>query len=252
MFVSHCDTYKLAAMPVLKNQSAELVIKVLETVAEHQPIGVADLSRMMGETKSSLQRALVTLADCKWIRKAGNSTRWELSERIHTIAWLGQSHSDLRNRARPHLENLRQQTGETIVLESPEDGRMVIVEAFESRHVVRTSAAVGMIVQVETSASGLAILAWLDEAGQTALLGHPPDAAMKARLDHVREQGHSLDQGGQISGLTNIGAPVFEGGQPVAAVVLGAPSERMPKSLHRKTADLVIQTARALSRGGRY
>jgi len=238
-------------MAVLKNQSAELVIKVLETVAEHQPIGVADLSRMMGETKSSLQRALVTLADCKWIRKApGKTTRWELSERIHTIAWLGQSHSDLRNRARPHLENLRQQTGETIVLEAPEDGRMVIVEAFESRHVVRTSAAVGMIVQVESSASGLAILAWLDEAGQTALLGHKPDEAMRKKLDQVRQQGHSLDQGGQITGLTNIGAPVFEGGQPVAAVVLGAPSERMPKSLHRKTADLVIQTARALSRGG--
>lgn len=238
-------------MAVLKNQSAELVIKVLETVAEHQPIGVGDLARVMGQTKSSLQRALVTLNGCKWIRMApGKPTRWELSERIHTIAYLGQSHSDLRNRAGPHLERLRQETGETIVLEVPEDGRMVIVAAFESRHVVRTSAAVGMIVRVEASASGLAILAWLDEAGQQALLGRAPDEAMKKKLELVRKQGHSLDQGGQIPGLTNVGAPVFEGGQPVAAVVLGAPSERMPKSLQRKTADLVIQTARALSRGG--
>jgi IclR family acetate operon transcriptional repressor len=237
-------------MAVEKNRSAEMVIKVLESVAEHQPVGVGDLSRIMGETKSSLQRALVTLAGCKWIRMApGKPTRWELSERIHTIAWLGQSHSDLRNRARPLIEALRQDSGETVVLEVPEDGRMVIVEAFESRQKVRTSAAVGMVVPIEVSASGIAILAWLDEAGQAALLGHAPDEALSGELAETRKRGWSLDQGGQIAGLTNIGAAVFEGGQPVAAVVLGAPSERLPKSRYRETAEMVARTARLLSRG---
>jgi IclR family acetate operon transcriptional repressor len=237
-------------MAVKKNQSAELVIKVLEKVAEHQPVGVGELSHIMGETKSSLQRALVTLAGCKWIRMApGKPTRWELSERIHTIAYLGQSHSDLRNRARSALEALRQETGETIVLEVPEDGRMVIVEAFESRQMVRTSAAVGMVVPADASASGQVILAYLDEEGRRALLGRDVDETLARKLAEIRKQGHSLDQGGQIAGLTNIGAAVFEGGQPIAAVVLGAPSERMPRSLQRKTAERVIQTARSLSRG---
>lgn len=236
-------------MAVQKNQSAEMVIKVLETVAEHQPIGVGDLARIMGRTKSSVQRALVTLAGCKWIRTAGKPTRWELSERIHTIAWLGQSHSDLRNRARPLLEALRQETGETIVLEVPEDRRMVIVEALESRQKVRTSAAVGMVVAIDASASGIAILARLDEAAQAELLGRAPGEALKRKLDETRSQGYSLDREGQIAGLTNIGAAVFEGGRPVAAVVLGAPSERLPKSRYRETAELVIETARRLSRG---
>ncbi len=237
-------------MAVKKNQSAELVIKVLEQIAEHQPVGVSDLARIMGQTKSSLQRALVTLHDCKWIRTTVTKpTRWELSERIHMIAYLGQSHSDLRNRARAALDTLRQETGETIVLEVPEDGQMVIIEALESRQMVRTSAAVGMIVRADSSASGHAMMAWLDEAERQALLGHPPDDALRQRLDQVRAQGYSLDRDGQIAGLTNIGAPIFEGGRPVAAVVLGAPSERLPGSLERATADRVIQTARLLSRG---
>ena len=76
------------------------------------------------------------------------------------------------------------------------------------------------------------------------------DAARQGRPEQVRQHGCSLDQGGPVIGLTNIGAPVFDTGRPVAAVVQGAPSEPMPRSHYRDTADLVIQTARTLSRGG--
>jgi IclR family transcriptional regulator, acetate operon repressor len=239
-------------MAVQKNLSAELVIKVLENVAEHQPVGVGDLSKIMGGTKSSLQRALVTLAECKWIRMTHEKpTRWELSERIHMIAYLGQTHSDLANRARPPLEALRQETGETVVLMVPGDQRFVSIAAFESRQAVRTSAAVGMTAPVRGSASGLAVLAYLDKDGQISLLGEVPSAALRKQLEQVRKQGYAVNDETLVTGSTSIGAAVFDSGRPVAVVLIAGPSKRIPKSIQPKIGTLVAKTASLLSRGPR-
>ena len=54
------------------------VLEVFEAVAEHQPVGVAALSRMLGIDKSAVQRALVTLAEQGWIQARDDpTTRWE-------------------------------------------------------------------------------------------------------------------------------------------------------------------------------
>ena len=237
-------------MAVKKNQSAEFAIKVLEKIAEHQPVGVTELSTIMGNTKSSLQRALVTLAECKWIRMTnGRAGSWELSERIHTIAYMGQSHSDLRSRARGPLERLRDETGETVVLAVPENGRMVLIEAFESRQTVRTSAAVGMTFPVRDSASGLAVLANLNTASQEDLLGKAADKKLLKQLEEVRAAGYSLNDGNLVTGSTNIGAAVFEAGRPIGAIVLAGPSERLPAAKQAERGAMIVRTAELLSHG---
>jgi IclR family acetate operon transcriptional repressor len=235
---------------VKKNQSAEFTIKVLEKIAEHQPVGVTELSNIMGNTKSSLQRALVTLSECKWIRMThGKSGRWELSERIHTIAYMGRSHSDLRSRARGPLERLRDETGETVVLAVPEDGHMVLIESFESRQMVRTSSAVGMTFPVRDSASGHAVLANLDPASQEVLLGRPVDIALRKKLDKVRALGYAVNDEALVTGSSNIGAAVFEAGRPIGAIVVAGPSERLTKKTHSKIGAMVVKTAEMLSHG---
>lgn len=237
-------------MAVKKNLSAELVLKVLENVAEHQPVGVGDLSKIMAQTKSSLQRALVTLAECKWIRMTPDKpTRWELSERIHMIAYLGQTHSDLANRARVHLDALRQETGETVVLMVPGDGHFVSIAAFESRQAVRTSAMVGMTAPVRDSASGLAVLAYLDGNDQRSLLGETPNSTMRKQFEQVRKQGYSVNDQTLVTGVTSVGAAVFDSGRPVAAILVAAPSKRISKSAQPKIGALVARTAHLLSRG---
>jgi DNA-binding IclR family transcriptional regulator len=241
----------IVGLSVKKIQSAGRVLQVLEQIAEHQPIGVGDLAAIMGDGKSGLQRAIVTLADSGWIRMApGKPTRWELTAHIHTIAHKGQGGDSLRQRARAALEALREETGESVVLAVPDVERLVVVEVVESRQMVRTAASVGMVIPARDSASGLIVMSHLDAAGQAALLGETPDAALLGRITAAGKKGYATNDGVLIAGSTNIAAAILESdGRPVGAVIVAAPSERMPKARQKQVAEMVMQTAALLSRG---
>jgi IclR family acetate operon transcriptional repressor len=155
----------------------------------------------------------------------------------------------LRQRARAALESLREETGETAVLAVPDSERLVVVEVFESRHLLRIAASVGMVIPVRDSASGLIVMAHLDAEDQAALLGETPDAALLARVVAAGRKGYATNDGVLIEGSTNIAAPILESdGRPVGAVIIAAPSERMPKPRQKQVAEIVMRTAARLSR----
>ena len=76
-------------MGVKRIQSAARVLTALEGIARHQPIGVSALARLLGDDKSAVQRAIMTLADRGWIRAApGSPVKWELTAHIHAVAHM--------------------------------------------------------------------------------------------------------------------------------------------------------------------
>jgi IclR family acetate operon transcriptional repressor len=237
-------------MAVKRIRGASRALEVLEAIARHQPVNVAALARELADDKSNLQRILMTLADEGWIRAApGRPTRWELTARIYTLANMGQGHSELRHRARQTLDRLRRETGESVILAIPDNGRLVTIDVMESNAVVRTAPYVSMIIPPRDSAAGRAVLAYLSPDQQAELLGEPPDRALLAALAEVRRRGYSVNDGAVVPGSTNIGAAILDpDGQPTAALVVSAPSERMPEDTRRKIGALVSEGARRLSR----
>ena len=134
-------------MPVKPIQSVERALRVLEAVAEEQPVGVADLARSLDEDKSAVQRALVTLAAAGWIEPVlDEPTRWVLANRPLVLAVRAEKRMNLRDPARTALEGLRDETEETAVFAVLDGHRVVIIDAVESTHMLRTTAPVGMTV----------------------------------------------------------------------------------------------------------
>ena len=85
---------------------------------------------------------------------------------------------------------------------------------------------------------------------QREFLGQSPDAAMRADFEETAARGYVVSHGGVIQGSTNIAAPVFEAnGDPVAAVLISAPHDRVGDSEYARLGALVAATARRLSRG---
>lgn len=228
-------------MAVKAIRSAERVLGTLEVLAEHQPIGVAALARELGEDKSTVQRALVTLADAGWIRSVGGvPTRWELTSRVLVVANRVQGRSGLHRAARPVLESLAAETGETVVMAVPDGTRVVLVDVVESDHLVRTAPHVGMVVPTVASATGQALLAWSCPEGRARLLGGSVDAELCARLDAARERGWTLNADEVADGATSVGVPVLdEAGVAVAAIAVSAVSVRMPAEAQRRTGELL-------------
>ena len=239
-------------MTVKRSRSGSRVLAVLEAIARHQPVGVSTLARELSTDKSAVQRTIMTLADSGWIHPAaGAPTRWELTARILAVAHLGHSGNDLRQRARETLEVLRDECGETVLLTVQDMRGFVVIEAIESRHMLRTVPHIGMAVPARGSATARAMLPYMTEERQIQLLGKAPDAQLLDEFALTRKRGYSVSDGEVSAGATTIAAPILEvDGRPSAAIAVSAPSGRMPPANRVKIGAMVSKAARKLSHGG--
>jgi len=239
-------------MPVKPIRSAARVLEALEVIARHQPIGLADLARRLGEDKSSVQRVLVTLASSGWIRAVPEGpTRWELTTRILAVASDARAGAGLGQLIRPLMVSLRDRTGETVVCAVPDVDRVVITDVVESMQMVRSAPAIGLVVPTGTSASGRALLAAMDRPGRERLSGHDLADPVHAELDAISLRGWSLNADGVAEGSTSVGAALVSGsGVPVAAVAISAVSARMPPEAQQRTGELLVEAVAELQLPG--
>lgn len=238
-------------MPVKPSQSGSRILAALEQIAEHQPIGVSDLARLLDDNIAATQRAIATLAQDGWIKTAsGTPTRWELTPHIHTVAQHAYGSNDLRRRARSALEELRQKTGESVLLNVPDGGKFVVIDVLESPHYLRTAPPVGLIVPSAWSATARAILPFMILEQQEEYIGKPADEAMVKDFAETARRGYVTSQGDVVRGSTNIAAPIFEiDGRPIGAVLISAPTDRAASNEYERLGNMVLSTARRLSRG---
>lgn len=236
-------------MAVKRAQSVSRALAILDLIAARQPIGVSALARLLDEDRSAVQRAVATLADAGWIRMAPEPpTRWELSAHIFTIAHLPYSSASLRERARGILEDLRDKTGETVFLAIPDVARFIIIEAAESPHMLRAASRVGQVIMPGESATSRAVLPYFDARRQAAMLGRAPDVSDLAEFAATRARGYGLSAGDVAPGATNLAAAIFDTrGEPIAALTVSGPSDRLPPERHDEVGALVTRGAAALS-----
>lgn len=216
-------------MAVKRSSSAARMLRVFEKTAALQPIGVSALSRELAADKSAVQRDLMTLADAGWIRPAlAGVGQWELTPHILTLARPPHSLDSLRQRARPVLELLRGETGETAYLTVPDGDQFVVVDALESQHMLRMVPPIGLVVPVEGSATAKAILPYLPDAEQERLLGSQVSARQREEFAATRQRGYAVNDGEVEPSAVAVASPVFErSGLPAGALVLTAPTERL-------------------------
>ncbi|HET7560259.1 MAG TPA: IclR family transcriptional regulator, partial [Limnochordia bacterium] len=147
---------------------------------------------------------------------------------------------DLRRLARPILEALAEQTGESVNLMVPDGNYGLYVDSVESRQNIRMVVRIGAQEHLHRSAVGKAILAHLPDAKRDAVL----DAAGLARatektivdrdalltqLAEVRARGWALDDEEGEAGTRCCGAPIFDGeGKVLGALSVAGPAFRLP------------------------
>lgn len=239
-------------MAVKNSQSAVRTLLAFEKIAAAQPIGVSALARLMGEERSATQRAVQSLADAGWILPvAGQSSRWELSTRVFALAQLPHSGSDLRWRAHKTLDTLSSQTGETVFLAIPDARGFVVIDVVESRHALRVAPRIGQGITALKTATGRAMLPYLDPERQEVLLGHRPDESEIAAFEATRARGYSLSAGEVTPSTTNVAAAIVDSrGAAAGAIAVCAPSARLGPDRYAEVGGLVAAAARRLSLGG--
>jgi len=167
--------------------------------------------------------------------------------------------------ARPHMQRLVEQCGETVNLGVIDQGEVVFISQVESREVMRMIVRLGSRSPIHASGVGKALLASMPEQQVTRILqqrglarytDHTIDspAPLHAELEQVRQQGYALDDEEHAVGLRCVAAPIFdENGQALAAISLSGPKARIVDTRLSELGNAIRQTALEITQvlGGR-
>lgn len=230
---------------------------------------LAELSQELKVPKTSLHRLLNTLEHGGYlIRQGGLFIPGPESFRLARLIGQAAPAADFPACARPVLERLAQETGETVMLcaLSERGAESIYVDVIESEAPLRFTVRVGNRRPLFSVAAGKAMLAFLPAADQaryleqTDFLQFTADTSRKADMPALLAQARAaavvFDRNGIVDGASGVASPVFDrDGKVFCAVSIAGPTDRVVA--HRARAEPLVRAAgerisRILGFGGDY
>jgi DNA-binding IclR family transcriptional regulator len=238
-------------------RAVERAVDVLEALAAAgRPVTVLELGRATALSRPTLYRLLGTLAARGLVRAEGEGGRYRLGPAIMRLAHAWGGGTDVTEIARPLLEGLRDETGETAALFLLRDEMRFCVLEVVSRHALAISRGVGETEHISRGASGKAMLAFIreDDPRLARIMATVPAGTGLPELGTVlrktRRDGFAFSAGEKFPGAVAIAAPVLDHtGAVMGSVGLFGPEVRMPPDRVASVAPLVMRAAAAVSRG---
>ena len=196
--------------------------------AENPEMTLSEVARRTSLSRATARRFLLTLAQLGYVRQDGS--RFELTPRVLRLGTAYLSSLGLPAVARPHLQDLASQLGESTSVAVLDGDDIVYVARVATRRIMTVSISVGTRFPAYAASMGRVLLAGLDDRALDAYLSRvelvpltnrtvrTPDA-LRAELIKVRQQGWAVvDQELEI-GLRSLAAPIHDArGRVVAAV----------------------------------
>ena len=251
---------KTAAKSPYQVQVLDRALAILDVLSAEGPdLSLGEISEKLELHKSTAHRLTMVLERHKLIERNSTSGRYRLGLKLFELGSRAISQLDLRERARPVLDQLVLETGETVHLGILDDTEVLYLDKIEPARSVRMSSSVGRRNPAYCTAMGKAILAYLPDAEvETIVRKHGLKAMtantitsfldLKAELKVIRERGYSIDNEEIEEGVRCIGCVVrnFSGG-PVAAISVSGPAFRVTKDKVKGLSRPVISAAGILS-----
>lgn len=209
-------------------RSVRNACSVMEAVAERQPIGVSELSRVTGVDKSAAQRLAVTLHAAGWLERTVDG-RWRVAPAL-AVTMRSSASASLIAGTGPYLEEARERSGETAMLVVAEGERLVIAEVAESHHNLRVTASPGSEMPAPRSSALRALAAHL--SGDEVTRWRQLDPGLTDELlDEVRERGWAVNDAEVIAESRAVAAALRSpSGESVASLVICGPSTRFGRA----------------------
>lgn len=235
-------------------------IEVLKSFTRKEPVlGVNEISRRVGVHNSTASRILATLEEAHLVERDAPTGKYRLGVGVLALSGPLLANMNVRDVARPYLEQLAESAGETIGLSVWSDGEAINVDQVLGPGAVKHIAHLGARFRPHSSASGKTFMAYDVPEGVDEILsrGLPRltertivdrDALMED-LRRVRRRGYAVNDGEASLETVGIAAPVRDGRtRVVAAVTLSAPRYRTPPERIARLGPLVKETAAEVSK----
>ena len=221
------------------SQSLERGLAILSSFQSAQPLlGVSDLSRVVGLSRSTTHRYVSTLAALGYLQQDTDTRKYRLGPRVLDLGFSAINSMELRHICTPHLKALSDATGHTVNMAVLDGSDIVYIERCRAPvpREIDLNLHVGSRLPAYCTSMGKVLLAFLPAHDRIALLDGanltrrgPNTITAKRRLakelESVRERGLAVNNEELAYGLRSIAAPVLtHDGTAVAAINLAVHS----------------------------
>ena len=231
-------------------------LDVLDMVAAFgRPVRFSELLTEATYPKATLYRLIQTLVHQGMLAFDTDRQTYALGVRLVRLAHAAWATSSLAPIARPYLDELAAETGETIHLAQLDNGQVLYVDKRNAAKPVEMFAQAGKVGPAYCTGVGKAMLAFLpDEALQRAIdrqsfhrfTPHTLDTpeTLRAELEAIRGRGYAFDREEHEPGIICCAVPILSRtGRVIGALSVTSTTARTSLSQLEAGADRIKDTA---------
>jgi DNA-binding IclR family transcriptional regulator len=227
-------------------------IAILDELAEARgELGTNEIARRTRINVSTISRLLATLASGGLVEHVPSTGRYRLGPAVVRLA--NAAGLDIRSLARPHLEELGKNIGETVTLSVPGEHEAFTLDFVQSQLTVRSVAEVGRVSVAHATAVGKVFLARggaLPDGPLRAFTERTivDPAVLEVEFATTRDRGWGQALGEREEDLNAVAAPVLNrAGQLVAILGVQGPAIRFSPRAMRTAVEQLTEKAALIS-----
>jgi len=232
-------------------------LHVLEHLIQaDSPLRITAIASDLDLPKSNVHRTLTTLIHAGYVVQ-GEDGSYRPTLRIWEQGIKVIARHPVRRAAHAFMQALNQETSETVNLVVLDGDECLYIHQITSVMPIRASSALGNRVPAIYPASGKVLLAYMPDGEKRARAIYNKYKSMKPGLklnelledlERIKPDGYAYSISGWREGINSVAGVIFgPNRQPIAAIALSGPQERMTKERMEKLSHSVLNTCTQIS-----
>lgn len=212
-------------------KSLNKALDIIDAVSKLGSAGIRDISSMTGFPSTTVHRIAATLVQRQYFNQDPVTKYYSLSLRFLELGTKVQQQFDLPTIARPHLQKLMSETGESanlVILDG--DSAMYLDQVQSNKSMLKIFTQLGTRVPLYSTGVGKLFLSRWSKAEldsylkRTQLSRHTPNTLTSRskilnELEQISARGFSVDNEEMEAGVRCVAALVFDHQQQVVAAI---------------------------------
>lgn len=210
--------------------------------------------------KLTAHRFLASMKHVGFVDQNPENQKYKLSLKVFEIGNKIVEDLNLREVAKPIMQELGDKTGETINLGIIDNYDVVYIEKVLSKNTLRQDSPIGGRDRIHSTAMGKAIVAfkpleyveeYIETKGLTKVTKNTITDVEKlyTELKSVRKKGYATDTEETVIGLSCVAAPIFNNeNKVVASISISSPEQRLDKHIMTSYKETIRDAAMRISK----
>lgn len=207
--------------PIYPIESVDSALRILRLLCQVKELRVSDVAEQLGVAQSTAHRLLSMLVHQGFARQDERRGGYRPGPQILEMGFAAIRDMEVRQYARPILEEVRAKINETVHLAVPYGQHIFYVEGLESRHQLRVGLRVGEFLPANCVGLGKALLATLPthEFYRLFPLKKLPTLTpnsiesrdeLERQLEEIRELGYARSRAESDEGVGSVAVAVLD------------------------------------------